>query len=374
MDRGRDRWSGSPSRWGSSPLYVPELQREISLAADLPAALRLRKLITRAATRHPAHAHRKGGRGRADRGGDSRSRATEGVVHTFHGHVLRGLLQRAWKTALFGQLERNLARMSDALIAVSPQVRDDLVKLGVAPAEKITVVRLGLDLEAERSSRRGSRRSSAIELGLAADRFLVGLARADDRDQADADLLLRAFARLREQTPGAICCSSGTGRSAASSKRWQANSGLGLVPLHRASGTTSARCSPAVDAVALTSANEGTPVTLIEALAAGRPVVSTDVGGVRDVVGPETGFLVPAGDFEAIAESLRPTCGRPGAPADRLGNAGRASVLERYSVPRLVDDVDLLYRELLETAGTTTRGPGGPPEASASTSHARHGD
>jgi glycosyltransferase involved in cell wall biosynthesis len=352
-----------PEQMGIQPLFVPELQREISLAADLPAALRLRKLITdlRPDILH-THTAKAGAVGRiaAAIAGRARPRV---IVHTFHGHVLRGYFS-APKTALFGQLERNLARMSDALIAVSPQVRDDLVKLGVAPAEKITVVRLGLDLEARTRSSPADRAELRDRLGLAADRFLVGwLGRMTEIKRTD--LLLRAFARLRE-THQADLLLVGDGPLRRELEALAGDLGISdschFIGYRDDVGPVFA----AVDAVALTSANEGTPVTLIEALAAGRPVVSTDVGGVRDVVGPETGFLVPAGDFAAVAESLRRLADDP-ALRQTLGNAGRASVLERYSVPRLVDDVDLLYRTLLETAGTTTRAREGLSEALPST-------
>jgi glycosyltransferase involved in cell wall biosynthesis len=109
------------------------------------------------------------------------------------------------------------------------------------------------------------------------------------------------------------------------------------------------------DAVVLTSASEGTPVTIIEALAAGRPVVATDVGGVRDVVDDgETGFLVPPRNTQALAERLRALAADP-ALRTAMGEAGRARVLERYAVDRLVRDVDALYRELLATTSATTR-------------------
>ena len=97
----------------------------------------------------------------------------------------------------------------------------------------------------------------------------------------------------------------------------------------------------------LPSANEGTPVVAIEALAAGRPVVATRVGGVPDVVREGVdGFLVPAGDVEQLAERLARLAGDPELRA-RMGEAGRESVPERYAVERLVDDIDELYRSLL---------------------------
>jgi glycosyltransferase involved in cell wall biosynthesis len=88
-------------------------------------------------------------------------------------------------------------------------------------------------------------------------------------------------------------------------------------------------------------------VSAIEALAAGRPVVATRVGGVPDVVRDgEDGFLVPAGDVDALAERLARLAREPEL-RERMGAAGRARVLPRYAVDRLVDDVDRLYRALL---------------------------
>jgi glycosyltransferase involved in cell wall biosynthesis len=107
----------------------------------------------------------------------------------------------------------------------------------------------------------------------------------------------------------------------------------------------------AFDAMILPSINEGTPVSAIEALAAGRPVVATRVGGVPDVVREgEDGFLVEAGDVDALAERLARLAADPEL-RERLGAAGRARVVPRYSVERLVDDIDLLYRSLLASAG-----------------------
>ncbi len=107
----------------------------------------------------------------------------------------------------------------------------------------------------------------------------------------------------------------------------------------------------ASDAVALTSRNEGSPVALIEAMAAGCSVVSTRVGGVPDVVTHgETGLLVEMDDAAGLAEALRRlACDR--ALAARLGAAGQASVIERYGASRLLRDVDALYQTLLDEAG-----------------------
>jgi glycosyltransferase involved in cell wall biosynthesis len=111
----------------------------------------------------------------------------------------------------------------------------------------------------------------------------------------------------------------------------------------------------AFDALVLASGNEGTPVSAIEALAAGRPVVATRVGGVPDVIRDgEDGFLVEAGATDDLAERLARLARDP-ALRERMGKQGRERVLPRYAVDRLVDDVDRLYRSLLSGAGARTR-------------------
>ena len=101
----------------------------------------------------------------------------------------------------------------------------------------------------------------------------------------------------------------------------------------------------------LPSANEGTPVVAIEALAAGRPVVATRVGGLPDVVSDgEDGFLVEVGDVEGVAAALERLARDPELRT-RMGAAGPPRVVPRYRVERLVDDVDRLYRELLTQKG-----------------------
>jgi glycosyltransferase involved in cell wall biosynthesis len=328
---------------GVQPVFVRALQREISPAADLPAVLELRRLIReiRPDILH-THTAKAGAVGRmaAALSGGARPKV---VVHTFHGHVLRGYFS-SWKATFFRKLERTLARMSDALIAVSPEVRDDLVRLGVAPAEKISVIRLGLDLEGRTTVAPESRTAVRRDLGIPDDRFVTAwLGRMTEIKRTDD--LLRAFALLhRDREADLLLVGDGPLRPEleALAAELDIADSCHFVGYQENVGAYLA----AADVVVLTSANEGTPVTLIEALAAMRPVVSTDVGGVRDVVDQDSGFLVDAGDIAGVADRLGRLADDPGL-RERMGAAGRARVMERYAVPRLVDDVDKLYRRLL---------------------------
>jgi glycosyltransferase involved in cell wall biosynthesis len=107
------------------------------------------------------------------------------------------------------------------------------------------------------------------------------------------------------------------------------------------------------DAFLLPSVNEGTPVSAIEALASGTPVVANRVGGVPDVVRDGVdGFLVEHGDVDGAGRKLA-ALAADARLRTKLGAAGRSRVVERYAVSRLVDDVDRLYRALLEAKGVS---------------------
>ena len=330
---------------GVQPVYIDELRRELSFASDAPAVRRIVQLIRRLRpTVLHTHTAKAGAVGRiaALLAGSARPPV---VVHTFHGHVLRGYFPPT-RARVFRRIEQVLARSSDALIAVSPEVRDDLVELGVAPPAKIAVVRLGLDLDQRLSADGSARATVRAELGIPDDSFLIGwLGRMTEIKRVDD--LLAACARLRANGVDAYLALVGDG-PLRDELRERAE-GLGIADRTRFVGFREqvGGLYSAFDAVALTSANEGTPVTVIEALACGLPVVATDVGGVSDVIQDgRSGYLVPAEDVEAVADRLERLAGDPQLRST-MGANGRAFVVPRYSVPRLAADIDRLYRSLL---------------------------
>ena len=327
---------------------IPQLHREITALGDAVAVARLVSLIRRERP-HVIHTHtaKAGAVGRMAAllaGGSPRPI----VVHTFHGHVLRGYFGPV-RTTAFRLLERWLARASDALVAVSPQVRDDLVALGVAPAEKFAVLRLGIEVgERVAAADNGSIRKEARKtLGLRDGRFVVGWIGRMTAVKRTEDVLLGLRA-LRERGVDAVLCMVGDGPGRGEVERQAHELGLARYCLYLGYQEDVAPWLAAMDAFVLPSGNEGTPASAIEALAAGKPVVATRVGGVPDVVREgETGFLVDPGDVEALGDRLARLAHDPEL-RERMGRAGRRQMPSRYAVDRLVDDVDRLYRSLLE--------------------------
>jgi glycosyltransferase involved in cell wall biosynthesis len=344
LARGEDSMAFVASGLGVEVVTIPELGREISLARDLIATLRLARLIRRERPQilH-THTAKAGTVGRLAARLAGRARPPI-VVHTFHGHVLRGYFGPV-RSRLFRWLERWLARDTTALIAVSPQVRDDLVALGVAPREKFVVIRLGIELE-ERIADMDGRANTRRYLGIAPERFTVGWIGRMTAIKNTEDVL-SAFKALRARGVEATLCMVGDGPDRPELERRAHELGIMRDTLFLGYQQDVAPLYAAFDALVLPSSNEGTPVSVIEALAARTPVVATRVGGVPDVVREgDDGFLVDPGDTDALAERLERLASDPKL-RERMGAAARSRVLSRYAVDRLVDDVDRLYRNLL---------------------------
>ncbi|HSP72423.1 MAG TPA: glycosyltransferase family 4 protein [Gaiellaceae bacterium] len=334
---------------------LPGLHRDISPIQDAIASLRLARIIRRQRPQilH-THTAKAGAIGRAAAmlAGGAKPPV---IVHTFHGHVLRGYFGPVRGYA-FRLLERWLARATTRLIAVSPQVRDDLVALGVALESKFAVIRLGIELDTRVADSAASRADTRRALGIDDGRFVIGwigrmtaVKRAED--------VLRAFKLVRDRGIDACLCMVGDGPDRERVEQLAHDLGVVRDCLFPGYQEEIGPFFGAFDVFVLPSANEGTPVTAIEALASGCPVVATRVGGVPDVVRDgEDGFLVEPGDVDQLAGRLAELASDPDLRG-RLGGAGRERVVPRYGVERLIDDVDGLYRDLLARKGAGPTAP-----------------
>jgi glycosyltransferase involved in cell wall biosynthesis len=267
-------------------------------------------------------------------------------VHTFHGHVLRGYFGPA-KTQFYRSLERLLARTSSRLVVPSPRLADELSgEFQVAARDRFQVIPLGFDLApfVQAQQHRGQLRA---ELGVGPEVKLVAIVGRmvpvkDHRTfVAAAELLARRRADVRFVFVGG-------GELEDAIKQDVAGRGLTDRAFFLGWRRDLARIYADVDVVALCSINEGTPVSLIEAMTAGTPVVSTAVGGVPDVLrGGARGELTPVGDAAALAGAME----RALDPAARQrAQAFRAEVAEEYGSDRLCRQLAQLYDGLLDPA------------------------
>jgi glycosyltransferase involved in cell wall biosynthesis len=326
---------------GVRPVPIPTMRREVG-PGDAPALVRLVRDLRRY---RPAIVHTE-----AAKGGTlgrlaallAFPRRRPVILHTFHGHSLEGYFSPR-KAALFLAIERFLARRTTLVLAVSQEVKDDLVRLGVTGAERIRVLRIGLDLRAfarDGVDRERARESKRAEWGVPAGAPLVTLvARLVPIKRVDR--FLRIAATLAEVDPTIRFAIVGDGELREELRSSEQARALG----DRLLWTGFEHDIPAVcfasDCVVLTSDNEGTPVSLIEAQAARVPVVSTDVGGAATVVEP--GALVPTGDEAAFAAAVLERV-RSGA---LLSPERAAQVAERFSLLVLAEELAGVYRELL---------------------------
>ena len=328
-----------------TPVEIPSLRRKISPLTDLRALRAVRRLIRdfQPSVLH-MHTAKAGTIGRLAAALSGRHRP-ELVVHTFHGHVLTGYFSKRAER-VFTWIERFLAKRTDVLIAVSDEVRDDLVALGIAPADRIRVVHLGFDLmpfDLRSDARSAARSAMRARLGVEDAASLVTLV-ARLVPIKRVDVFLHAAALIAQDHPDVRFCIAGDGELADDLKGSAAARSLGERIVWPGFIDDMPALLAASDVVALTSDNEGTPVSLIEALAAGVPVVGTRVGGVPSVVQDgQTGLLASRAGAPAVATAITRLLDDP-AFATELSEAGRRDVITRFSLHRLVDDIVQVYR------------------------------
>jgi glycosyltransferase involved in cell wall biosynthesis len=332
---------------GISPIVIPELGRSIRPGRDLTALVKLIRLF-RQLRPDIVHTHtaKAGTLGRL-------AAQVAGVpvkIHTFHGHVLDGYFSPA-VTRVFIGMERLLARMTDRLIAISPRLRTQLLTMGIGRPEKVEVIPLGLDLKRFRRACpevQALRRSLGLQPGVPVLGIVGRLVPIKDHAT-----LFHALALFPPSDAAAHLAVIGDGEERARLEGLAVRLGLGQRIHFLGWRADLETILNELDVVICASRNEGTPVALIEAMAAGVPVLSTDVGGVADLVAhAETGWLVPHGDPSAMARAIRHLLGDHGLRT-RLAAAGRAAVLDEYDVSRLIPRVEALYTGVINEKPTT---------------------
>jgi glycosyltransferase involved in cell wall biosynthesis len=345
---------------GVRPLVIPELSREISLL-DLFVVFKLVRLFFRLRP-DIVHTHK------AKAGATGRIAAASyrwatlsclwgrprrcRVVHTFHGHIFHGYYTTA-KSKMFLAIEQTLSRCAtDKLITLSAGQYEELVsRYRVGSPSQFRVIPLGLDLDEMPTETVGLRKG----YGIPSDVPLIGFV-GRFCEVKNLCMLLDVARCLRDQgiTVKLILIGDGHLRPSLMSRAEQ----LGLAETVLFTGFRKDALSlyAELDIVVLTSVNEGTPLTLIEAMASGRPVASTEVGGVPDLMGQrcvvrkqftiwDHGVTVRSGDTTGLAEGLRYLLGDV-SERQKMGERGKTFVKESFVVSRLIKDISALYRDL----------------------------
>jgi glycosyltransferase involved in cell wall biosynthesis len=331
---------------GVRTTQVAALQRAVAPAADMRAFAEILRHL-RAFKPHIVHTHmaKAGTLGRlAARVYNTSATERARTVHTYHGHVLEGYFRYA---GAFIAVERVLARITDRIVAISPAIATDLQqRYGIGRPTQYAVIPLGFDLQPFAAINPPARAAARMRLSLpptAAVVSIVGRLTAVKQHE----LFLRVARAVHDRRPDAVFLVVGDGERRAELESLASELGIRTAVQFLGWRRDLDTVYGASDVVALTSKNEGTPVAIIESLAAGVPVVSTDVGGVRDVVNdPVLGFTAPDNDADRLSaqvvETLDERWRRPEPIAVR-----RASVLARFGIDRLVGDVAAVYRTLL---------------------------
>lgn len=327
-------------RLGADVLHFPALCRNPSPAEDVRAFTGLYSLFRRMRPDVVStHMSKAGAIGRVA----ARAARVPIVVHTYHGKGFHVFKSR-WKEAAALTAERVLARLASANIVVSEKQRIEFESLGINPPS-LRVIRYGLDLDAFSSG--GAARLHA-ELGIPAEAPLVGVVARVVAIKGQ-DVLLHAAARLRRRYPQVHYVIAGDGDRRAAYE--ELSKALGLADRVHFLGWR--RDVPAVlrslSVVVLPTVMdfEGTPLAVIEAMAAGRPVVATDVGGVGEVVrNGHTGVLVPPRSESALAAGIEAQLSNLQA-AQQMADAAQRLVRGLYTEKRMVDETEALFSELL---------------------------
>lgn len=292
-------------QYGIEPLLIREMKRQPSFFQDRAAYKKLKNIM---AEFKPdivhTHASKAGALGRRA----ANSLGIPVVLHTFHGHVFHSYFG-TFKTKIYKSIERRLAAKSSGIIAISEIQKKELSQLhNICEESKIKVIPLGFDLSRFNAAKNEFRESTREEFGISGNEVAVAIV-GRLVPVKNHLLFINALGNLiKDLTVPVKVFIVGDGSERNNIE--EAIKSLPKSPLLKIELTSwiqdIAKFNAGMDLICLTSNNEGTPVSLIEAQAANIPVITTDVGGVRDIVlEGETGFIVPKNDVASLSDKMR---------------------------------------------------------------------
>lgn len=339
---------------GLQPLIIDEMRREIDFKQDLAAYRKIKKIIEEF---QPdivhTHASKAGTLGRLA----AYNCGVPVVVHTFHGHVFHSYFGKL-KTTFYKNIERFLARRSTAIIAISDKQKEELTHIHhICREGKVAVIPLGFDLSKFQTDQAEKRKRFRTTYRVADDELVISII-GRLVNVKNHPLFLEAIKIVTGKTAQkirAFIIGDGEDRPAI-----EAKANMLALPFTDATKDPSNSlitftswikdidvALAGSDIIALTSFNEGTPVSLIEAQAANKPIVTTNVGGIENVVLPDvTALLCANNDVAQFASQLLKLVENKGL-REEMAKHGWKHVKEKFHYTRLVSDMEQLYRKLL---------------------------
>lgn len=328
------------------PLLIEEMQRIPSFRSDRAAYLKIKQIIKefKPDIVH-THAAKAGALGRRA----AYACKVPVIVHTFHGHVFHSYFGKI-KTAIFKQIERKLAKKSDGIIAISDLQKEELANVhGICKADKIKVIPLGFDLDKFNEATL-NRKETRIKYNLKEDEIavaIVGRLAPIKNHSLFLDVVEKVLALTSKKVKFFIV-GDGEEREMIQERVTFIDSkypnSIEMTSWIKNIGTFNA----GMDIMCLTSKNEGTPVSLIEAQAGNLPIVTTDVGGVRDIMkDKETGYIVQKNNVEQFAEKLLLLI-EDNELRNKFSKNGWNFVRNKFHYKTLVKNMNEYYQDLLD--------------------------
>ncbi len=343
---------------GLAPIEISEMRRSILPFYDLIAYFKIKKIIRQYKPDivH-THASKSGAIGRLA----AKACHVPIIIHTFHGHVFHSYFSK-FISSLVVKMETYLATKTDAIVAVSDSQRTELIEVyKIAPAEKVFTVPLGFNLDKFSVDQVNKRNIFRAKYGFAQSELIIGIiGRLVPIKNHEMFLEVAAIIKANKNKNihvRFVIIGDGESRPALKIKAAELQLSCSYYitkPKEQTDivitswETAIDQALAGLDIIVLTSNNEGTPVSLIEAQAAHKPVVTTNVGGVEDIViNGQTGFITAVGDSVAFAGYVQQLIDDP-ALRDSFGKKGYENVIKRYSKQRLINDMKTLYHSFLK--------------------------
>lgn len=350
-EKGEDSSLYIPQELGLRPIVLKQFQRSISLFADYKAYLEIKKLIKefKPDIVH-THASKAGAIGRLA----ALHCKVPIIIHTFHGHVFHSYFGK-FKTSFYKWVERYLAKRTTTIIAISNQQKHELADVfQIASPEKIEVIPLGFDLSRFTINKEQNRKEFRAKYSLEENEIAIGIV-GRLAPIKNHSLFIESLSYIKNHGIShfkAFIIGDGETKSMIVDSCIQNHLTYSDNPEDRVDVVFTSWIKNiewalhGLDIVALTSLNEGTPVSIIEAQAAGKTVVCTNVGGIKDILNSECGFIAEVNDKKSFFNYLLKACNDNKLDTERSARIEKW-VLSKFSYQRLVSDMRRLYYQLL---------------------------